>query len=276
MKIGICNELFRNLTFPESCKMVAKHGFDGLEIAPFTVCRDPIELQPEGLRSLKNHMNDNGLECAGLHWLLNVPEGLQLVTRDETLRRRSWKTMDALVTMCGELGGKAMVLGSGRQRSNPDVPLDEAVELLTAGLGGLVPMAEDAGVKILLEALPSKLKTIINTIEEARRVIEEVDSPAVRGMFDFHNCDDESVGWKELIRRHIDIIEHVHLNDPDGGYPSVADGGGVDDRYVEAFRALNESGYTGWVSLEIFHFDSPPEIVLRETRRFIDEVMSKL
>ena len=37
IKFGICNELFENWEFARVCDAVKRIGYDGLEIAPFTL-----------------------------------------------------------------------------------------------------------------------------------------------------------------------------------------------------------------------------------------------
>ena len=77
---------------------------------------------------------------------------------------------------------------------------------------------------------------------------------------------DSDAPWKTLIREHAAYIEHVHVNTPEGSYPRS-----VNPEYADAFDALGEIGYDGWISLEIFHFDHPPEKVLAAYRDFLDE-----
>ena len=36
MLISLCNEVIRELSFPQQCEFARKVGYDGLEIAPFT------------------------------------------------------------------------------------------------------------------------------------------------------------------------------------------------------------------------------------------------
>ncbi len=37
IKLGICNELFEGWEFGRVCRIVKEIGYDGLEIAPFTL-----------------------------------------------------------------------------------------------------------------------------------------------------------------------------------------------------------------------------------------------
>ena len=86
-------------------------------------------------------------------------------------------------------------------------------------------------------------------------------------MFDFHNCDDERQPWEQLIEAYFEIIQHVHLNEVDGKYP----GAGNSD-FVPAFSVLQRRHCSGWVSLEIFHFDDPPEQILASTMHTISHI----
>ena len=89
-------------------------------------------------------------------------------------------------------------------------------------------------------------------------------------VFDFHNVEDESLSWAGLITEYADVFTHVHLNELDGGPPTVKS-----ERLSEfrtAFAALREVGYGKWVSLEIFTFPEDPGAVLRSVRSFLDDV----
>jgi len=44
MKLALCNEVLRHLSWEAQCQHAAALGFDGLEIAPFTFADDPRTL----------------------------------------------------------------------------------------------------------------------------------------------------------------------------------------------------------------------------------------
>ena len=41
MKFAICNETYQDWSLEDTCRQVAETGYDGLEIAPFTLHEDP-------------------------------------------------------------------------------------------------------------------------------------------------------------------------------------------------------------------------------------------
>jgi sugar phosphate isomerase/epimerase len=249
--------------------MVARDGFHGLELAPFTVFGDFTAIAiRDGVAQAKRAFADSGLSFAGFHWLLAKPEGLRVATRDAAVRRRSWDHVRRLVDAACELGGGNLILGSPRQRATePGQTRDEAIAILTDELASIAPYAADRNSAILLEALSSDQTDVVNVLAEARAIVDRVGHRGVGGMFDFHNCADETEPYDALIERHFRVIRHVHLNDARGGHPRP----GARD-HVAAFAKLRELGYDGWISLEIFTTPGDPAGVLRETMQCLNEI----
>lgn len=271
MRYAACNEIAADLTFAETCELLARFGFDGVEIAPYTLADDPGAIDATTVRQARRAIGNAGLVCAGLHWLLRAPAGLHLVHADPGVRRRSWALLHALVDLCGELGGDVLVLGSGKQRACPeDVSAEAARSVLRDGLAALGDRCERAGVLFLLEALPARITNVINTLDQAEQLLLQVGHPRVMTMFDFHNCADETGSWDHLIRTYAGLTRHVHLNDRAGRAPSLARLDESErDQFAAAFRALRATGYRGWVSLEVFGPIDSAETALRETSEFL-------
>ena len=78
MKYAVCNELFTNHSFKDVCRLTAQYGFQEIEIAPFTLAEDPRTIPSSQLRAIRAYIQDAGLQCVGLHWLLKAPQGLHL------------------------------------------------------------------------------------------------------------------------------------------------------------------------------------------------------
>ena len=86
MKFAICNETYQEWPFDRTCAHIAACGYEGIEIAPFTLKEDPRDLTEEEAASFGETARNAGLEVVGLHWLLVKPEGLHLTTPDDSVR----------------------------------------------------------------------------------------------------------------------------------------------------------------------------------------------
>jgi len=139
------------------------------------------------------------------------------------------------------------------------------------GLAGVAGHAAERGVTILVEALPRGQSDVINTLAEAAAVVHEIDSPAVRTMFDTHNAADETEPHAALVERYFDLIRHVHVNEMDGRHPGCGD---YDFRSI--FQTLQRLGYEHWISLEAFDFTPGAEKIATESLRFLEKEIAKI
>src|ERR671937_1426829 len=116
MRIALCNEVIAPMPFPRQCEYAAKLGYDGLEIAPYTLSDEPHRLGSAQLAAARAAAQDAGIAVTGLHWLLVKPAGLSISTRDEKTRKKTLDVMLAFIDQCVELGGRYLVHGSPHQR----------------------------------------------------------------------------------------------------------------------------------------------------------------
>ena len=116
MRIALCNEVIAPMPFPRQCEYAAKLGYDGLEIAPYTLSEDPQRIGSAQIAAARSAAEDCGIAVTGLHWLLVKPAGLSISSKDEAVRKRTVDVMLSLIDLCAALGGKYLVHGSPQQR----------------------------------------------------------------------------------------------------------------------------------------------------------------
>lgn len=257
----MCNEAFGETPLAEVCNVLRTAGYEGIEIAPFTLSPDPVDITPARRRELRDIISSEGLEFVGLHWLMVSPPGLHVTTPDSKLRERSWGHIRTLIDLCADLGDNGvMIFGSPKQRSTSGgLSPAGATRNYVEGLRSVAPQAASRGVTVLVEALPAEQSDVVLTLGEAAEIVREIGSPGVKTMFDTHNAVDEVEQHTVLLEKYFDVIRHVHVNEMDGRYPGT---GNYDFRAV--LRKLQELNYGGWVSLEVFDFHpSASEIAAR-------------
>jgi sugar phosphate isomerase/epimerase len=111
------------------------------------------------------------------------------------------------------------------------------------GMRACLDYAEEKGVMLALEDHP----VIGTNVEDFMRVLELVDDDRLKVNLDTANVPRDSTA--ELARRLGARVVHTHISELlEGRHGIVIGKGDVDFRGV--FRALKESGYDGWLSLE--------------------------
>src|SRR5450432_4923791 len=187
---SICNEAFDKWPFADACKAIRKAGYAGIEIAPFTLAGTPGEITAAERARYRDIIGSEGLTFTGLHWLMVSPKGLHVTGPDAQLRQRSWGHIDNLIDLCADLGPDGvMVFGSPHQRSSTGgLTRAEATRNYVEGLRGVAPHAAASGVTVLVEALPVGQCDVVQSLEEAVSIVNQLGNPAVRTMFDVHNA----------------------------------------------------------------------------------------
>lgn len=268
-KYAICNETFKGWDWERTVEFVARTGYDGIEVAPFTLADRVTDLDGARRRELRRAAEKAGLAVVGLHWLLVKPEGLHLTTSDADTRRRTAEYFVELVRFCSDLGGSVMVVGSPRQRSlQPGVTRDQALKNAREVFERALPEAERLGVTLAIEPLTPKETDFINTAEEGIALIEALGHPRFRLHLDVKAMmGSEKKPLPDVIRTSARYLAHFHSNDPNLLGPGM---GAVDHRPI--LQALREIGYSGYVSVEVFDYTPGPERIARESLRYLRSV----
>ena len=265
MRFSICNEMFKGWDWGDLCECIGKHGYDGVEIAPYTFADDIRSLDEKDRMKIRKESDLAGIRIVGLHWLLVSPEGLSCTSPSADVRKATSDYLVDLTRLCSDLGGDVMGFGSPKQRTIPmDGGRDVAVQRLCETLQPSVLLAEKNGITICLEPLPKEETDFINTLEEAGELTMRFDSPAVKTILDVKSAGVEDHTTPELIKRYASIIKHVHANDTNRKGP----GFGETD-FVPIFAALKDVKYDGWVSVEVFDYTPDPETIARESMRYM-------
>ncbi len=252
MKIALCNEVIGEMPFQAQCVFAASLGYDGLEVAPFTLSNAPHEPGAVDVAATRRAAADAGIEITSLHWLLVTPEGLSITDPDDGVRARTVDVMRALIDLCAELGGTALVHGSPLQRSLTPGDEDGARARAQECFAAAAAAAEAAGVIYCIEALAPQDADFINRISEAAAMVDAIGSPHLRTMLDCcatGRLDEESPA--ELIERWLPSghIAHIQVNDPNGRGP----GQGAMD-HAPILAALQRNGFAGTVAVEPFEY----------------------
>jgi sugar phosphate isomerase/epimerase len=250
MRISLCNEVVAELPFAAQAKLAAGLGYDGLEVAPFTLDAEAPQLLPAARRAeLRRIAAGEGAPITSLHWLLLAPAGLSITTADKQTRATTLDVMERLIGLAADLGATLLVHGSPKQRQvgEPGDALRAEEAMARAGA-----WAVQHGMTYCLEPLDAGQTNWARTLAEAVDIVSRIDSPGLRTMLDVSAAGHgEAEPAEHLLRRFIPTgwIAHVHLNDRNRRGP-----GQGEDRFAPILAALHATRYAGFAAVEPFDY----------------------
>jgi len=239
----------------------------GREVEPAVLLREAaaagamgVEMLPEplwpvardaglSLVTLTGHTLERGFNDRSLHAAL----------RDEVRRN---------IDSAAAGGVEAVIVFSGnRIGDGADAP---AIDACIEGLAPVVAHAEQAGVRLLMELLNSKVDHPGHQCDRTAfgaAVVQGVGSPALRLLYDGYHMQLMEGDLSRTIRAHFDLIGHVHT----AGAPGRRD---LDDRQEINWPAiaglLRHLGYQGWVGHEFVPRGDPIPALRAAVAQFED------
>jgi inosose dehydratase len=234
---------------------IAAAGYSGIEL--FDGNLRQYEDRPDDLLEL---LADLGLE------LVAVYSGANFVYR-EILADELWR-IEKAAELAAAFGATNLVVGGGAKRAG-GTP-DDDYRRLAEGLDWVTDIAGRHGLRA---SYHPHLTTIVERPEQVDRIL---------GLSQIGFCPDtahlaagggDSV---DLVRRHAARITHVHLKDlrPEP-FAFLPLGRGTID-LPGVVRVLEETGYDGWVTVELDEFDGAPGDAARESLAYLETLLAGL
>ena len=270
MKFAICNEIFQGWEIEAVLAHAAQAGYQAVELAPFTLANSVCDISPGDRGRIRDAAARQGIQIAGIHWVLVKPEGLYINHPDSETRQRTADYFCALVDFCADVGGKVMVVGSPKQRNIQEgVSPAQAWDWATACFRKAVEKAEERKVTICFEPLAPSETNFINTAAEAIRFTKQLGSPSFKIILDAKAMCSEAKAIPQIIRESWPHFAHFHANDKNLKGPGFGD---VDFKPIA--QALKEVDYSGFVSVEVFNFDEGAEAIARGSIEYLRRVFA--
>ncbi|MBT3193216.1 MAG: sugar phosphate isomerase/epimerase [Verrucomicrobia bacterium] len=262
MKFSLCNEMFEDVPLSEVCSTARSLGYHGLELAPFTLCRNAYEFSVDARKEAGRIVRDHGLEVVGLHWLYVGTENMHMTSPCKTLWSAARDYLEALIGICADMDGTVLVIGSPNQRSLTDgQSYEDGWHRATALFESVLDAAAERNVTLCVEPLSPKETDFLNTVSDGVKMVHELDHPNFKVHLDVKAMSAEDGEVAEIIRAtRLEDIGHFHVNDPNLYGPGMGD---VD--YGPIAEAVNKVGWDKWLSVEVFKYDPDPLTIARES-----------
>lgn len=165
------------------------------------------------------------------------------------------------------IGTRNIVVTTGNEVA--DLSRDQQHDNVVQALRAAAPLAEDAGVQLVLEPLNilvNHMGYFLTTTAESIDIIREVNSPMVKLLYDVYHQQITEGNLINNIRNHIEDIGHIHIGD----VPGRKQPGTGEINYRNVFRAIKDTGFEGYVVFEC-GLTEPVEVVCPKMWALIED-----
>lgn len=275
VKTAIWAEHFGDRDIDEVVEVVASLGYDAVAITPWRYGGPEPTMDRETIDAITDAVDRHGIEVAGTARTFGPTHVYSVTSPDESERERVRRYLEALVALCGELGGSAIAFGVGDHRRHAEdvsygAAWDYALDVF--GSESLHATLEAHDVRIGIEPLSPAATNFLNTTLETVRFVEAVDHPHVGMTVDGYHLVSEPGTPAELVRECGGHLVEFHADDPNGFGP----GSGEQD-YEAIYHALNDVDFDGYVTVEFHAFlgdEIPDEDPIELAERSLDYLRS--
>jgi hydroxypyruvate isomerase len=224
---------------------VCRWCYEGIPLD--TLCQAAKEIGLRSIELLDEHEWEvpkrYGLTCA----VANGPCTIALGFNRPSEHDRFVKESERLLPLVAKAGFPNMIVFSGNRAGMSD---GEGLENCVAGLKRITPIAERAGVTVVMELLNSKVDHkdyMCDRTPWGAELVRRVASPRFKLLYDIYHMQIMEGDVIRTIRDNWDAIGHYHT----GGVPGRNE---IDDTqelaYPPIMRAIADRGYTGFIGQE--------------------------
>ncbi len=269
VKFAFSSNAFRKYTLRETIEVLASIGYEGVEIMADVPHAYPKDLTPEDVIGLRRLLEKHGMQVSNVNAFTLHAEGdtwhPSWIDPDREKRRQRINHTLACVDLAWRLGAATI-------STEPGGPLDgmdrlRASALFREGLSVVGKRARTLGLRVLIEPEPGLM---LETSTEFMDFYRDLD-PEVFGLnFDighFFCVGEDPASLVELLKH---CTFHYHLEDIPATREHVhtALGRGALD-IPSVLRALESSGYEGFVTVELYPYQDNPAEVARDALAYL-------
>ncbi len=235
MKLSACIEwIFKN-EFEDVCERVRAAKRAGLAAVEFHQWRN------KPLDDMKRVLDETGLAVTSF-----IVEPRCLLV-DVKAQEAMLSAVRESIAAAQQLKVPALVLASGPLL--PGVSRPAQHDAMVQNLRAAAPLAEDAGVTLILEPLNTKVDhpgLYLDRTVEGLDIVEEVARPGVKLLYDMYHSTAMGESPDEVLGSRAHLVGYVQIADSPGRHEP---GSGTID-WPQYLRVLKAKGYSGTIGLE--------------------------
>lgn len=280
-KLAYSSNAYMNFSVEETIRRIASLGFAGLELLSDVPHAWPAGLLEERKQAIRDCLAENGLQISNINgFMMNAvadprqpywhPSWLEPDPNYRAIRREHTKRA---LRLAKELGAPGIQTEPGGPL-NPGQTWHEAADVFYEEFMPCVEVAEAEGVDLLIEPEPDLM---IETFEQYLEFVDRIDSPAVGLNFDIGHAFCVSQEPEDWIPRMVEHTRHYHIEDIAGTrvHAHMIPGEGAID-FEPVLQAILETGYDGWVTVELYPYIANPDEAGRKAKTYLEGILERI
>ena len=280
MQLAFSSNAYLRFSIEETIRRIADIGYRGIELLADVPHAWPAGLLPERVEAIRRSLDDAGLTISNINaFMMNAvadprqpywhPGWIDPDPHYRAIRREHTKRALRL----------AKELGAPHITTEPGGPLAEgqsreaATAIFYEELLPCIEVAEELGVGLLIEPEPELL---IERFDEYLEFVSQLDSKMIGLNFDVGHAYCVGEDPQDWVARMADHTVHYHFEDIAATrvHQHMVPGQGAID-FAATLRAIDATGYDGWLTVELYPYLDSPDAAAREARDFLTRAIAE-
>jgi len=281
MKLAFSSNAFMHFSIEDTISTIASLGYSGIEVLADVPHAWPAGLLEERKESIRRSLDKHKLTISNINaFMMNAvadprqpywhPGWTDPDPHYRAIRREHTKRS---LQLAKDIGAKNITTEPGGQLQ-PGQTRAEAGRIFYEELMPCVELAEKLEIELLIEPEPD---LFIEKFGEYLEFMERIKSPWVGLNFDVGHAYCVSEDPQNWVAQMAPYTKHYHFEDiaPTRVHKHLIPGHGAID-FDATLAAIHKTGYSGWVTVELYPYIDSAEAAAREAREFLTAKMKKL
>ena len=278
MKLAFSSNAYLRFTIEDTIARVASLGYTGIELladAPHAWPANLLEVQKQSIRDAlaKHKLTISNINAFMMNAVADprqpywYPSYIEPDPHYRAIRREHTKRA---LQLAHELGAPHITIEPGGPLAAGQSWKDGA-EVFYNELMPCVEVAEKLQVPILIEPEPELL---IERFQQYLDFVGRIDSSMVGLNFDVGHAYCVGEDPQDWIAKMAEHTRHYHLEDIAASrvHQHLVPGHGAID-FGATLAAIKQTGYDGWLTVELYPYGEDPDSAAREAKSFLEAVL---
>jgi sugar phosphate isomerase/epimerase len=274
MRLAFSTNAYLKHPFYDAAKRIAALGYDGLELLADVPHAWPAGLLNEQKRGIVMTMELTRLAFSNINaFMMNAVNDRRqpywypsFIEPDPHYRQVRIDHTRRALELCAELGAPHITTEPGGPLA-PGQSRAQAIDLFVEVLKPLAETAHQLSVLLLLEPEPGLL---LETTDQYLEVAERLNAPSIGLNFDVGHAYCVAEDLPRAIAKLAKHTRHYHVEDIAASrvHQHLVPGTGAID-FAEVIAAIKNTGYDGWLTVELYPFIYDPDAAARGALEFL-------